>query len=552
MSKQNNDLFQNNRSSRATKTEQCYQFEAGYLQQALKQFSSHHSQSISPIRSLNDSSIDNKYGFNGSPNISNAEQQIGALIQEIEKQNISIKLKTQQIQECHSKISQMELHYGLKIEDLEAQHLYQIQLTQSQVYEQQQENSNLINEINQLKWQQNQYNLLVEQTNTENKQLREQIIKFQFLNSIQTGDMNDDPNSNQQKQETIQIKQHTIKLNEVIQSFEEQNKNYEEEYSKQFKENHHLKNLKNILTQQLETLKIENLQLQEENTALLDQMNRTKEQFNISQEQIKYQLKQEQIEKQQLQNQFQLKVCELQTVSSQLESIIQETQQGSSQLNQFSWKISSLEQQEHDLQNLIEHQKTQITQQRKTINLLEQNLLNSQNTEIQYQQLLQNYNNIKEQLYQSSISEHNGTNNQQLIQQQLLTSQKQCQEQQIKIEKLTVMLKNRLNEIELWKNKCYENNSYENRQQFEQIKQENEILRQKCNMLEINIKENKSPIYSQEIIKLNQIIKQQQDRIIDQQQLLELKKKQLGSPKSQKAFTTEMNTKEFNSKSKRN
>ncbi|CAK78195.1 unnamed protein product (macronuclear) [Paramecium tetraurelia] len=552
MSKQIIDLLQNNRSNWATKIEQFNQYETGYLQQALKQFSSHHSQSISPIRSLNDLSIDNKLGFNGSPNISNADQQIGALIQEIEKQNISIKLKTQQIQECHSKISQIELHYGLKIEDLETQHLYQIQLSKSQLQELQQENANLINLINQLKSQQDQQSTLIEQINTENNQLTEQMRKFQMLNSIQSGDMNVDSNSNQYKQEIMQIKQQMIKLNKVIQDLEEQNKNYEVERNKYFKENHDLINLKNILTQQLEVLKIEDLQLQEENKELLDKMNKTKEQFNISQKQILYQLKQEQIEKQQLLNQYQRKVHELQTISSQLESRIQETLQGSSQINQFSSKISSLEQQEHDLQNLIEHQKTQITQQRKTISLLEQNLQNSQNTEIQYQQLLQSYNNIKEQLYQSSISEHNGNNNQQLIQQQLLTSQKQCQEQQNKIEKLSVMLKNRLNEIELWKNKCYENNLYENRQIFEQLKQENEILRQKCNILEINIKENNNLLYSQEITKLNQIIKQQQDKIIHQQQILEQQKKQLGSPKSQKAFTTEMNTKDFNSKNKRN
>ncbi|CAD8159635.1 unnamed protein product [Paramecium pentaurelia] len=539
MSKQQDNLFQNNKSQRTLRTEQSKQYETGHLQPTLKQVNSpHHSQSISPIRSPNELSIDNKQGFNGQPNIKNADQQIGALIQEIEKQNICIKLKTQQIQECQSKISQLELHYGLKIEELETQHLYQIQLTQSQLREKQQENANLINEINQLKSQKNKYNLLVEQTNIENNQLREQLRKFQMLNSTQTGDIVDDPSSKQQKLEIIQIKQQMIRLNEVIKSLEEQNKYYEEECNRHFKENQYLINIQNDLTQQLEAYKKELLQFQEENKVLLEKINKSKEEFNISQEQLIQQLKQEQIEKQQLQNQYQQKILELQNVTSQLESKIQETQQTSSQMNQYSWKINQLEQQEKDLQNLVEHQTTQISQQRKTINLLEQNLQNSQNTEIQYQQLLQNYNSIKEQFQQYSISEHN--------------AQKQYLEQQNKIDKLTVMLKNRLNEIELWKNKCYENSSQQNRQLLDQLIQENEILKQKCNILEINIKENSNPSQSQEINKLNLIIKQQQDKIIYQQQLLENQKKQMSSPKSQKTFTTEINVKDFNTKGKHN
>ncbi|CAD8077373.1 unnamed protein product [Paramecium sonneborni] len=476
----------------------------------------------------------------------NKIKQIAALIQEIEKLNSCIKLKTQQIQEYQSKISQIELHYSLKIEELETQHLYQISLTQSQLREKQQENANLINEINQLKSQKNKYNQLVEQTNAENYQLREQLRKFQMLNSTQTGDLADDQHSKQNKLEIIQIKQQMLKLNEVIKSLEEQNNYYEEECNKIFKENQYLINHQNNLTQQVETQKQDLLLFQEENKVLQEKIIKIQEQFNLSQEQLIQQLKQEQIEKQQIQNQHQQKIHELQSLSTQLESKIQETQQISSQINQNSWKISQLEQQEKDLQNLVEHQTTQIAQQRKTISLLEQNLQNSQNTEIQYQQLLQNYNSIKEQFQQFKTQEHNNTNN------QLLITQKQCQEQQNKIEKLTVMLKNRLNEIELWKNKCYENNSQQNRQLIDQLIQENEILRQKCNILEINIKENNSPSQSQEINKLNIIIKQQQDKIIQQQQLLENQKKQMSSPKNQKTFTTEINVKDFNQKGKYN
>ncbi|CAD8078106.1 unnamed protein product [Paramecium sonneborni] len=530
MSKQHDNLFQNNRSQRAVRTEQNNQFEIGYLQPTLKQVNSpHQSQSISPIRSQHDLSIDNKQGLNGYPNIKNADQQIEALIQEIEKQNTCIKQKTQQIQECQSKISQLDLHYGLKIEELETQHLYQISLTQNQLKEKQQENANLINEINQLKSQKNKYNLLAEQINAENYQLREQIRKNQILNSTQTGDLVDEQSSKQQKLEIIQIKQQIIKLNEIIKSLEEQNKYQEEEYNQIFKENQYLINIHNNLTQQLETSKKELLQLQEEKKEFQDKMTQIKEEFDISQDKNR-----------QKNNNFRS------NINKKFENykIFPHNQ------NQIFKKLSrSLLSTINILGRLVYlNNKKKIYKIELSIKLLKS--LNKEKLLVFLNKIYKTLRILKfntSNYYKIIIVLKNNFNN---IQHQSITFQISHQEFN---KKLTVMLKNRLNEIELWKNKCYENNSQQqNRQLLDQLIQDNEILRQKCNILEINIKENSNPFQSQEINKLNLIIKQQQDKIIQQQLILENQKKQMSSPKNQKTFTTEINVKDFNQKNKHN
>ncbi|KAM3127407.1 hypothetical protein pb186bvf_020488 [Paramecium bursaria] len=418
-----------------------------------------------------------------SQRLRSRHDQMNNLLEQIEQLNVILSRSTQQIQSLQLKLGETELFYQTKLQEAEQTHRIQQEQLYISLQEKQKEthSQNLI-----LKQQQEEIDDLYRQiqvSNRETNKIKEMLKQNQ---------------ANLYEQELKILRQENATLRTDVMSLRQENSELQEN----------------------------NFKLQEDTRRLQLKFNDMNSQRHILQQE--FEQKQQELQ-QSLQKQAThfLKINELQQIVQNYQT---ENEKKSNEINVITQKITNLnkkcmeqEQQIVEFEEIIKTQTQQIKSHRRASSQALKEQVNQQHDDEQLNKLQSQFNLLKEQ-------QKNQDDRYDLLkqtkEQEILELHKRIQQMQVgsddmmiqnnalstQNEKLKVMLRNRLDEIDLWKRKLEQLQDGELLRQYDTLIQENEILRQRCSILEININE-RTPKNSEEINSLRNIIQHQQQQI---------------------------------------